>query len=59
MEMFTHLAQTRKDMDVSAGHVNGLCLDCVQCAVDTHAVGRLAFSQRWGSFILMPIGRGW
>lgn len=57
MEMCTQLAQTHKDMDVSAGLVDGLCLDCVQCAVDIYAVGRLAFSQRWESLILMPIGR--
>lgn len=35
-----------------------LCLDCVQWALDIHAVGRLAFSQRWRSFILMPTSRG-
>lgn len=46
MERCTHLAKTRKDMDVNVGHANGvhMCLDCVQCAGDAHAVGRLAFS---------------
>lgn len=59
MERCTHLAKnTYKDVDLSVGHANVVCLDCIQCAGDVHAVGRLAFSQQWQSFILISIGRG-
>lgn len=58
MERCTHLAKTGKGVDVNVGHVNGVCLDCIQCAGDIHAVRRLAFSQWWESFILVSIGRG-
>lgn len=57
MKRCTHLAKPHKDMDMSVSHVNGAYLDCIQCAGDVHAVGRLAFSQSWGNFMLIFVGK--